>query len=119
MNDANGQQRNKIYPLQVGYKKYGQSGIEVSDWFPHIGSKIDDIAVIRSMWTTDDNHGAQVQFHSGRHMLDPRVADDRRLGELRFGHAQRKPTAVYQHGAALFRQGRRSLSRASLRRGRI
>ncbi|MFT4548424.1 MAG: hypothetical protein ACI9UA_005159 [Pseudoalteromonas tetraodonis] len=71
--DANGQQRNKIYPLQVGFKKYGQSGIEVSDWFPHIGSCIDDIAVIRSMWTTDDNHGAQVQFHSGRHMLDPRV----------------------------------------------
>jgi hypothetical protein len=73
VNDANGQQRNKIYPLQVGFKKYGQSGIEVSDWFPHIGSCIDDIAVIRSMWTTDDNHGAQVQFHSGRHMLDPRV----------------------------------------------
>ncbi|GAA4470939.1 DUF1501 domain-containing protein [Novipirellula rosea] len=73
VNDANGQQRNKLYPLQVGYKKYGQSGIEVSDWFPHIGSRIDDISVIRSMWTTDDNHGAQVQFHSGRHMLDPRV----------------------------------------------
>lgn len=73
VNDANGQQRNKIYPLQIGYKKYGQSGIEVSDWFPHIGSRIDDIAVLRAMWTTDDNHGAQVQFHSGRHMLDPRV----------------------------------------------
>ena len=52
VNDANGQQRNKIYPLQVGYKKYGQSGIEVSDWFPHTGSVIDDISVIRSMWTT-------------------------------------------------------------------
>ncbi len=73
VNDANGQQRNKLYPLQVGFRKHGQSGIEVSDWFPHIGSCIDDIAVIRSMWTTDDNHGAQVQFHSGRHMLDPRV----------------------------------------------
>jgi hypothetical protein len=73
VNDANGQQRNKIYPLQVGSKRYGQSGIEVSDWFPHIGSCIDDIAVVRSMWTTDDNHGAQVQFHSGRHMLDPRT----------------------------------------------
>ena len=73
VNDANGQQRNKIYPLQIGYKQCGQSGIEVSDWFPHIGSRIDDISVIRSMWTTDDNHGAQVQFHSGRHMLDPRV----------------------------------------------
>ncbi|MFY9255514.1 MAG: DUF1501 domain-containing protein [Fuerstiella sp.] len=73
VNDANGQQRNRIYPLQVGYRKYGQSGIEISDWFPHIGSVVDDISIIRSMWTTDDNHGAQVQFHSGRHMLDPRV----------------------------------------------
>ena len=73
VNDANGQQRNKVYPLQVGYKKYGESGIEVSDWFPHIGGCVDDISFVRSMWTTDDNHGAQVQFHSGRHMLDGRV----------------------------------------------
>jgi hypothetical protein len=72
VNDANGQQRNELYPLQVGFRKRGQSGIEVSDWFPHIGSCIDDIAVVRSMWTTDDNHGAQVQFHSGRHTLDGR-----------------------------------------------
>ncbi len=70
INDANGQQRNVLYPLQVGFKKYGQSGIEVSDWLPNIGSCIDDIAIIRSMFTTDDNHGAQTQFHSGRHMLD-------------------------------------------------
>ena len=68
--DANGQQRNKLYPLQVGYKQYGQSGTAVSDWFPHIGQQVDDLAIIRSMWTTDNNHGAQVQFHSGRHMLD-------------------------------------------------
>ncbi len=70
INDANGQQRNKLYPLQVGFKKYGKAGIEVSDWLPHTGSCIDDIALIRSMWTTDDNHGAQTQFHTGRHMLD-------------------------------------------------
>jgi hypothetical protein len=70
INDANGQQRNKLYPLQVGFKKYGQSGIEVSDWFPHVGTCVDDLAVIRSVYTTDDNHGAQTQFHTGRHMLD-------------------------------------------------
>lgn len=70
INDANGQQRNRLYPLQVGSRRYGQSGIELSDWVPHVGGCIDDIAVIRSMWTTDDNHGAQTQFHSGRHMLD-------------------------------------------------
>jgi hypothetical protein len=70
VNDANGQQRNKLYPLQVGYKKYGQCGTEVSDWLPCLGECVDDIAVVRSMYTTDDNHGAQTQFHSGRHMLD-------------------------------------------------
>ncbi|MCR9197388.1 MAG: DUF1501 domain-containing protein [Planctomycetaceae bacterium] len=73
VNDANGQQRNRLYPLQVGFRRYGQSGLPVSNWFPHIGGCVDDLAVVRSMWTTDDNHGAQVQFHSGRHMLDPRV----------------------------------------------
>jgi hypothetical protein len=72
VNDANGQQRNKIYPLQTEFKPGGKSGIPVSDFFPHIRECVDDIAVVRSMWTTDDNHGAQVQFHSGRHMLDPR-----------------------------------------------
>jgi hypothetical protein len=70
VNDANGQQRNKLYPLQVGFQKYGESGIELSDWVPHMGSCVDDLSVIRSMYTTDDNHGAQTQFHSGRHMLD-------------------------------------------------
>lgn len=68
--DANGNQRNTLYPLQIGYRKYGQSGIEVSDWFPHIGSQVDQLSVIRSMWTTDSNHGAQTQFHSGRHSND-------------------------------------------------
>ena len=70
VNDANGQQRNRLYPTQIGFKKCGRGGIAVSDWFPHVGSCVDDIAVVRSMYTTDDNHGAQTQFHSGRHMLD-------------------------------------------------
>jgi hypothetical protein len=70
VNDANGQQRNKLYPLQVGFQKHGQAGIEISDWWPHLATCIDDLAIVRSMYTTDDNHGAQTQFHSGRHMLD-------------------------------------------------
>jgi hypothetical protein len=70
VNDANGQQRNVLYPTQVGFRQYGESGIPVSDWFPHLGSCVDQLAIVRSMYTTDDNHGAQTQFHSGRHMLD-------------------------------------------------
>lgn len=68
--DANGNQRNTLYGLQVGFRKHGQSGIEMSDWFPHIARNADRLAVVRSMWTTDSNHGAQTQFHSGRNMLD-------------------------------------------------
>ncbi|HYG78208.1 MAG TPA: DUF1501 domain-containing protein [Planctomycetota bacterium] len=60
----------KIYPLQTGFKKRGQSGIEVSDWFPHVGECVDEISVVRSMWTTDNDHGAQLQFHTGRHALE-------------------------------------------------
>ena len=59
----------KLLPLQVGYGKRGQSGIEVTDWWPHVSESIDDIAVIRSMWTTDNNHAAQTQFHTGRHFF--------------------------------------------------
>jgi len=70
INDANGQQRNKLFPTQVKFQKRGKAGTWVSDWLPNIGECVDDLAVIRSMYTTDDNHGAQTQFHTGRHMLD-------------------------------------------------
>ena len=66
----NGFIRNEIYPLQVGYKKRGQSGLEISDWFPHLGQQADDMCLVRSMWTEDSNHGAQLQFHTGRHRVD-------------------------------------------------
>lgn len=59
-----------IYPLQVGYRPRGQSGLEISDWWPHLGECADDLAIVRSMWTTDNNHGAQLQFHTGRHSLE-------------------------------------------------
>ena len=60
----------KLRPLQIGYKPCGESGVEVSDWWPHVRQHVDDIAIIRSMWTTDNNHGAQLQFLTGRHLLD-------------------------------------------------
>jgi hypothetical protein len=60
----------KIYPTQIGFKKGGESGIEVSDWWPRVRECVDDIAVIRSMYTTDNNHGAQLEFFTGRHLLD-------------------------------------------------
>src|SRR5947208_11685677 len=38
------------------FKKYGQSGIEVSELFPHVGDCADDICFIRSVYTDIPNH---------------------------------------------------------------
>ncbi|MEO6035553.1 MAG: DUF1501 domain-containing protein [Verrucomicrobiota bacterium] len=38
------------------FKKYGQSGIEVSELFPHVAESIDEIAVVRSMYADIPNH---------------------------------------------------------------
>lgn len=60
----------QIYPLQVGFRQHGESGIAISDWWPHLGGCVDDLAIVRSMWTTDNDHAAQLQFHTGRHIFD-------------------------------------------------
>jgi hypothetical protein len=38
------------------FKKYGSSGIEVSELFPNVGGVIDDICVVRSVHTEIPNH---------------------------------------------------------------
>lgn len=59
-----------LYPLQVGYRRHGQSGIAISDWWPQLAKQVDDLAIVRSMWTTDNDHAAQLQFHTGRHVFE-------------------------------------------------
>jgi len=60
----------QIFPLQVGFKRYGESGVDVSDWWPELATCVDDIAFVRSMYTTDNDHAAEFQMHHGRHKLD-------------------------------------------------
>ncbi len=44
------------FPSPFKFKRYGHSGIEVSELFPHVASCIDDICVIRSMHANVPNH---------------------------------------------------------------
>src|ERR1700733_5978974 len=44
------------FPSPFKFKKYGQSGIEVSDLFPHVAQHVDDLCVIRSMNADVPNH---------------------------------------------------------------
>lgn len=49
------------------FRKYGQSGIEVSDLLPHTATCVDDLAVIRSCYTDSFVHApAMYQMVSGR-----------------------------------------------------
>ena len=64
-----------VIPCHRTFTRYGQSGIPVSDWFPHVGSVIDEIAVIRSMWCHESNHFPAVietsTGHRGRQFDHP------------------------------------------------
>src|SRR6185369_10258264 len=53
-------------PSPFTFKKYGQSGIDVSETLPNIARIIDDCCVIRSMRTDVPNHEpALLQMHTG------------------------------------------------------
>ncbi len=50
----------------VNFKRWGKSGQEISELFPHIGGIADDICIIRSMTTEQINHDpAQAFMNSG------------------------------------------------------
>ncbi len=51
-----------IVPNIKPFKKYGQSGRELSEMIPHIGSIADEICVVRSMNTEAVNHAPGVTF---------------------------------------------------------
>ena len=40
------------------FSKRGKSGIEVSELFPHLGEWVDEMSVVRSLYTDSDNHTA-------------------------------------------------------------
>src|SRR5881397_1641522 len=42
------------------FKKYGQSGIDVSELYPTLATCVDDMAVIRSLYTESNNHSPAI-----------------------------------------------------------
>jgi hypothetical protein len=57
---------NKLLASRRTFRKHGRSGIEVSDWLPHIAGCADDLAVVRSCWADGLNHvGSVCQMNTG------------------------------------------------------
>jgi hypothetical protein len=49
-------QQLRCYPPQWGFKRFGKNGAQICELFPHIGSVVDDLCIIRSMTTDAINH---------------------------------------------------------------
>ena len=45
-----------LFPSPYKFARYGQSGIEVSEIFSHVGQCVDDMAIVRSMHADVPNH---------------------------------------------------------------
>jgi hypothetical protein len=57
---------NKLMATRRKFAQEGQSGMWVSDWYPHIAKVVDDIALIRSCWADGVNHvGSVCQMNTG------------------------------------------------------
>ena len=46
----------KWMPSPFKFSRHGQSGLAVSDLYPHVARCIDDVCVVRSMYTSTPNH---------------------------------------------------------------
>jgi hypothetical protein len=63
---AMGTANNSIMASRREFKQHGQSGLWVSDWYPHIARHADELAVLRSCWANGLNHvGSVCQMNTG------------------------------------------------------
>jgi len=59
-------QTGKLLKSPWNFKQYGQSGLPVSELFPHVAQCVDELCIIRSMYGTNPAHGgALLKLHTG------------------------------------------------------
>jgi len=59
---TSGQSRLPIAPTIYDFKQHGKSGAWVSELLPHTSKIVDDIAIIKSMWTEAINHDPGITY---------------------------------------------------------
>jgi hypothetical protein len=61
-----GVSENPLLPSQRKWKRFGESGLEISDWYPQVAELADDLCVLRSCWADGLNHvGSVCQMNTG------------------------------------------------------
>ena len=52
----------KCFAPQFGFKRFGESGIEICELFTEIGSVADELCIVRSVWSEQINHDTAHMF---------------------------------------------------------
>ena len=59
---TSGQDRFPIAPSIYSFAPHGQNGTMASELIPHMAGKVDDIALVKSMWTEAINHDPAITY---------------------------------------------------------
>jgi hypothetical protein len=60
----------KLLGSPYKFRKWGQSGAEISELLPHLGEIADDLAIVKSVHTTQFNHSpAQIYMNTGHQLV--------------------------------------------------
>ncbi len=92
------------------FRNCGESGLEVSELFPHVGACVDRLCVIRSMVGDDVNHpGGCLLMNTGERVATP--AQPGCLGHLRPGHREPELAGLHCRRPGPLDRGRTAVRR--------
>ena len=62
-------QKQLVMPSRVRFRRCGESGAEISEWLPHLQGVVDELCLVRSLYTDEINHApAMTKFLTGHQL---------------------------------------------------
>ncbi|MEZ6102300.1 MAG: DUF1501 domain-containing protein [Pirellulaceae bacterium] len=71
---TSGQSRFPIAPSKFSFQQYGQSGAWVSELLPHTAKMVDDLSIVKTVWTEAINHDPAITYICTGHQLPGRAS---------------------------------------------
>ncbi len=71
---TSGQERFPIAPSKFKFEQYGKNGTWVSELLPHTAKMVDDIAIVKSLYTEAINHDPAITYICTGHQLPGRAS---------------------------------------------
>ena len=93
---AMGEKGSPLLVCKRKWNRFGESGLEISDWFPHVAQHADELAVLRSCYGEGINHSGGCNLMNTGSIIAGRPSLGG-LGDLRFGQRNRRIARICGH----------------------